>query len=117
MRAYLDRHQRVPVGVVMIETAFEPFAIGDGEIELELVGASPGRIWPGGVGDHRGDVAKVERALPFRLDPRGAVEKSRKLGERDRLLIVEVTRRMTFSKQLCDRRDGFRRCGRELAQI
>ena len=89
----------------MIEAARKPFAIGDGQIELELVGAAAGRIGPGGVCRPSGRRRRGRPAFPFRLDPRGAVEKPRKLGERDRMLVVEVARRMTLAQQLCDRRE------------
>ena len=105
MGAHVDRHQRVSAGVVMIEAAGQPFAVGDGQIELELVGAACRRIGPRSISDHRTAVAKVDPAFPFRLDPRGMIEKPREFGERDRLLVVEAARRMTFAQQLCDRRD------------
>src|SRR6476659_2967411 len=112
MRADADRHQRVSVRVVMIESAYQSFAVVDGEIELELPAAASRRIRPGGVTDHRGAVAEIERAAPFRLDARGAVEKPRKLGERDRPLVIEAARRTPFTQELCDRQHERRRRGR-----
>src|SRR5260370_3451802 len=117
MRLHGDRHQCVSVGVVMIESACKSFAVGDGQIELELVSTAARWIWPGGVRDFRAGVAKVDPAFPFRLDTRGALEKPRKLGKCDRLLVVEAARRMTFQQKLCDRRLGLRRRSRELPQI
>src|SRR5882757_2764339 len=114
MGVYADWHQRVPVGVVMIEPAFKSLAIGDRQIELELVGAACRRIGPRGVFDVRTAIAKVDLAFPFRLDACGAAEKPRKLGERDWPLVVEVARRMTFMQEFCDRRDFSRRFGRKL---
>src|SRR6266446_10724793 len=108
MRADADRHQRVSTGVVMIESSCEPFAFVNGQIELELVATAPRRIRPDRVRDHRTAVAKVEPASPSRLNTRGAVEKVRKLGERDRSLVVEAARRMTFTQELCGRRDRLR---------
>src|SRR5262245_52543312 len=104
MSADADRHQRVSTGVVMIESSCQPFAFADGQIELKLVAAASGRIRPHGVLDHRTAVAEVGPAAKSRLDARGAVEKSRKLCERDRSLVIEGARRMTFTTKLSARR-------------
>ena len=117
MRAGADRHQRVSASVVMIESSGKPFAFVDRQIELELVAGARRRIWPDGVLDQRTAVAEVDPAFPSRQDTRGAVEKPRKLGERDRSLVIEAAGRMTFMQELCDRRDCLRMRGRELAQI
>ena len=45
-----------------------------------------------------------EGSLPDRLDARCAVEKVRKLAERDRVLRVEVAGRVAFPQKLCERR-------------
>ena len=99
----------------MIESAGKPLALMDGQIELEFVGGAARRIRPGGVLDHR--TAILDPAFRSRHDTRGAVEKPRKLAERDRSPVIETARRMPFAQQLCDRRDGLRRRGRKLAQI
>src|SRR5216684_7790780 len=117
MRAGVDRHQRVSAGVVMVESSDKPFAFVDGQIELELVAGARRRIRPDGVRDQRTGVAEVDSASPSRQDTRGAVEKPRKLGERDRSLVIEAAGRMTFTQELCDRRDCLRMRGRYLAQI
>src|SRR6266550_8717626 len=101
----------------MIEAAWQSLAMGDGQIEFELVGTAPRWIGPCGVLDLGTVGAEIEFAFPCRLDARGAVEKARQLGERDRLPVVEVADRMTFMQQCCDRRMGMRRRGRELAEI
>src|ERR1700722_8560521 len=101
----------------MIESARQSFAVGDRQIELELVSATARRIGPGRIRHLRTAATKVEPAFPFGLDARGAVEKPRKLGERDRLPVVEFAGRMTFMQQLCDRRNDFRRRCRKLAQV
>src|ERR1700730_2443044 len=115
MRGHANWHQRGSVGVVMIEAAGKSFALGAGQRELEFVSTAARWIRPAGVPNLGTAVEKV--ALPFQPDTRGAVEKPRKLGERDRLLVIEAARRMTFTQELRDRRDCLRRRGRELAQI
>src|SRR5215471_7840013 len=112
-----DRHQRVSISVVVIESSWKSFAFVDGKIKLKLVAPTPRRIWPDRVGEHRTTAAGVERCFRSRLDARGAVEKSRKLGERDRSLVIKATRRMAFTQELRERRDCLRIPGRELAQI
>src|SRR5580704_2783062 len=113
MRGNANRYQRVSAGVVMIEASCKSFAFVDRQIELELV--APARRWirPGGVTA----VVEVDLAVRSRQDARGAVEKPRKVGERDRSLVIKAAGRMTFTQELCDWRDclGMRR--RELAQI
>jgi len=74
-RANGDRHQRVAAGVVVIETACESLAVGDGQIELELVSTASCGIRPRGVFDIGAALAKIEPAFPARTDARGAVEK------------------------------------------
>src|SRR5262249_13476925 len=101
-----DRYQRVSTGVVMIEASREPLACVDGQLELELVAAAPGRIGPHRVRDLRAAIAEVDPAAESRLDARGAVEKARKLGERDRSLVIEGARRMTCTQELRSWRDG-----------
>src|SRR5262249_62236312 len=104
-------------GVGMIESSCEPFACVDGKIELELVAAAAGRIGAHSVRDLRAAIAEVDPATESRLDARGAVEKARKLGERDRSLVIEGARRMTCAQELRSWRDGLLFCGRGLAQI
>ena len=81
-------------GIVVIEPAFEPFALVDGEIELEFIAAAPGWIGPDRVREHwtvaLAVAAEIKPAAPGRLDAGGKVEKARQLGERDRPLIVEI---------------------------
>src|SRR5262249_51988402 len=67
--------------------------------------------------DLRAATAEVDSAAKSRLDARGAVEKPRKLGERDRSLVIEGARRMTFTQELRSWRDGLLSCGGGLAQI
>src|SRR5215475_2277116 len=117
MRAGADRHQRVSASIVVIESSGKPCAFVDGQIELELVAGARRRVRPDGVGDHRAAMTVVDPTSPCRPDTRGLIEKSRKLGERDRLLVIEAAGRMSFMQELCDRRDWFRMGGRELAQI
>src|ERR1700730_15383878 len=105
MRAHPDRHQRVRAGVVMIESSCEPVAFVHGQIEVELPAAASRRIGPRGIRDHRTVVAaEIDPASKSRLDTRGAVEKPRKLGERDRALVIKAARRMTFTQEPCSRR-------------
>src|SRR4029077_10871934 len=89
------------------------FAYVDGQIELELVAGTRRRIWSDGV------IAVVEVELGFRSrqDAGCAVEKPRKLGERDWSLVIKAARRMTLPQELRDRRDHPRRRGRQPAQI
>src|SRR5262245_16919884 len=100
-----DRHQSVSAGVVMIKSAGKAFAFVDGEVEFERVAGTRRRIWSCGVCDFRSAGAVVDAACPSREDVRGAIEKPRKLDERDRSLIVEMAGRVTFTQELRDRRD------------
>ena len=96
-----DRHQRVAVGIVMIEAAIQSLAVGNDQIELELVAAAGGRVGPHGVGDHRAAaVAKVDSVFPMRLDARRIVEELRQLGKRDRIVVVEIARRVARAEQV-----------------
>src|SRR5262249_30760408 len=104
-------------GVGMIESSCEPFACVDGQIELELVAAAPGRIGPHRIRDLRAATAEVDPAAESRLDARGTVEKARKLGERDRSMVIDGARRMTFTQELRRWRDWLLFCGGGLAQI
>src|ERR1700730_3752208 len=113
MRGNANRYQRVSVGVVMIETSGKPFAFVDRQIELELVACARRRIRPDGVAV----VVEVELVVRSRQDARGAVEKPRKLSDRNRSLAIKGAHRMTFPQELCDRRDCLGMRGREPAQI
>src|SRR5262249_26972743 len=53
----------------------------------------------------------------YRYGARGAAEELRKFGERDRLLVIKATGRMTLPQELRDRGDCLRIRRRELAQI
>src|SRR5947207_10185766 len=96
MRAGADGRQRVSAGVVMIKSPGKSFAPVDRQIELEPVAGARRRIRPGGVLDQRRCSADVYPVFPSRQDARGVVKKPRKLGERDRTLVIEVTGGMTF---------------------
>src|SRR5256886_4980873 len=48
---------------------------------------------------------EVELGVRYRYDARGAAEELRKFGERDRLLVIEATGRMTLPQELRDRGD------------
>ena len=87
--------------VIMIETAGEPFAFVDREIEFKLVTRARARIWP----DRMAAVVKVRRAVPSRKHARRAVEEPRELVQCDRSLVVEAARRATFSQKLRERRE------------
>src|SRR4029077_16239726 len=117
MRAGTDRRQRVSVSVVMIKSSRKPFAFVDSQIELELVAGTSRRIWPDRVPERRTAAAGAVPAFPSRQNTRGVVEKLRKLGERDRSMVIERADGVTSVQELCERRDGFRRRGRELLQI
>src|SRR6516164_10486419 len=99
----------------MIESSCQPFAWTDSQIELGLVAAAPRVIRPRRVRHHR--AAVVGAAAKSRLHTRGAVEKPRKLSERDRPLIIEAARRVTRAQELRRWRDCLRLRGRELAQM
>src|SRR6516162_10470617 len=101
--------------IIMIESSCQPFACIDSQIELELVAAAPRGIWPRRVRHHR--AAIVDPAAKSRLDTRGAVEKPRKLSERDRPPIIEAARRVTRAQERRRWRDCLRPRGRELAQM
>src|SRR5262245_19791050 len=101
----------------MIESSYKPLAFVDGQIELEFVTAAPRRIRPEGISNHRAGVANVEPVSHPGVDARGTVEKPRKLGERNRPLVIETTRRMTFTQERCSRRDCLRVRGVEPVQI
>ncbi len=116
MRGDADRHQRVCAGVVMIETRAPARRICRPPDRARARSSARRRIRPGGVVDHRTASPSSASLFDRRQDARGAVEKSRKLGERDRPLVVEVARRMPFPQELCDRRE-LRIRRRERAQI
>src|SRR6516225_10323434 len=99
----------------MIESSFQPFACIDSQIELELVAAASRGIRPQRVRHHR--AAVVGAAAKCRLHTRGAVEKPRKLSERDRPPIIKAARRVTRTQELRHWRDCLRPRGRELAQM
>src|SRR3984893_10557594 len=113
MRGNADRYQRVSAGIVMIEASCKSFAFVDRQIELELVTGARRRIRPDGVAA----VVEVELVVRSRQDAYGAVEKPRKLRERDRSLVIKSAGRMTFTQELCDRRNCLGMRGRELVQI
>ena len=96
-----DRHQRVALGVIVIEAARQSLAGVDREIKLELIAAAGGRVGPARVGDLGADVAvaEVERLAPCPLHARGAFEKARQLGQRDRLRLVEIAGGMPLAQQ------------------
>src|SRR5262249_8783024 len=96
LRAGVDRYQRMGAGIVMVKAAGNPFAVVDGEIELELVAAAAGRVRPHRV-LHRTVFAEIGAALETGLDPRGAIEKARKLAEGDRCPAVEARSRRSFA--------------------
>jgi len=100
----------------MIEPSGKPFAFVDAQIELELVAGARRRIRPDGVGDHRTGLAEVP-ATPGRQNARGDVEKPRDLGQCDRPLVIEATRRTTLPQELCSRRDCLRMLARNLVQL
>jgi len=75
-------------GVIMIETAGEPFAFVDSEIEFKLVTRARARIRP----DRMAAVVKVRRIVPSRQRARRAVEEARELVQCDRSLVVEAAR-------------------------
>src|SRR5262249_56096669 len=110
LRAHLDRPQRVRLRVIMIESARQPFAFIDGEIELELVTGAARRIRPQRVRDERIMLAEVEFALPFGYDPSGPVEKARKLGKRDRSPLIEAAGGMPIPQLLCQSGRSIGRC-------
>ena len=53
----------------------------------------------------------------MRLNAGGALEEFRKLGERNRLLVVELTDRMTLAHQFCVGRDRLRGRNRKRFQV
>src|SRR5208282_5118349 len=110
MRGNADRYQRVIAGIVMIEASCKSFAFVDCQIELEFVAGARRWIRPDGVAA----VVEVELVVRSRQDARGAVEKPRKLGERNRSLVIKAANRMTFPQELCDRRACLGMRGREL---
>src|SRR5262249_11251076 len=101
-------------GIVVIEPTFEPFALVDGQIELEFVAATPGWVGPDRVRKHWTVAfpvaAEIKLAAPGRLNAGGAVEKARQLGERDRPVSVEIADRMTCAKQAHRGRSSFGSC-------
>src|ERR1700758_2634505 len=99
----------------MIESSCQLFACIDSQIELELIAAAPRGIRPRRVGHHR--AAVVGAAAKSRLYTRAAVEKPRKLSERDRPPTIEAARRVTRAQELRRWRDFLRLRGRELAQM
>src|SRR6266436_8985679 len=99
----------------MIESSCQPFACIDSQIELELIAAAPRRIRPRRVGYYR--AAVVGAAAKCRLHTRAAVEKPRKLRERDRPPVIEAARRVTRAQELGRWQDCLRLRGRELAQM
>ncbi len=100
----------------MIESTGQPFALVDGQIELERVFRARRWIRPHGIVDHR-TVTGVGRDARCRQHPRGAVEKPRQLGKRNRPLIVEFARRMPVTQELGDRRHCRRSRRGEFAQV
>src|SRR5260370_27971619 len=98
----------------MIESSCQPFACIDSQIELELIAAAPRGIRPRRVGHHR--AAVVGAAAKSRLHTRAAVEKPRKLSERDRPPIIEAARRVAPPQQLRHWRDSLRLRARDPAQ-
>src|SRR6516162_7128709 len=99
----------------MIESSCQLFACIESQIELELVAVAPRGIWPRRVRHHR--AAVVDAAAKSRLHTRGAVEKPRKLSERDWPPIIEAARRVARTQELRRWRDCLRLRGRELAQM
>jgi hypothetical protein len=78
-------------GVIMIEPPRQSFAFIDDKIKLKLVGGPSRGIRSRRVFALRAVFAEFFKlAAPSRLDTRGAIEELRKLGERDRSLVVEV---------------------------
>src|SRR5262245_35250709 len=98
----------------MIDSSGKPVAFVDGQIELELVTGPRGRIWPDRIRDRW---TAVDAASPFRLHTRGVFKKPRKLGNRDRSLVIKVAGGMTLMQDSRERRDYFRMGGREVVQI
>ena len=82
----LDLHQRMNAGIVMIEASRKALAFVSRQIEFELIGGARRGIGP----DRMAAVVEVGARLRDRQDARGAVKKLRKLGERDRVLVIEV---------------------------
>src|SRR5262249_5506181 len=110
--------QSVFPGVVMIESASEPFALVDGKVEFDLVARVCRRIGSGRVLDYGAVLAEfLKLEAPLRLDTGDDTEKLRKLGERDRPLAVEGARRTPFAQELCGRRDGLGTLARISAQV
>src|SRR5919109_402669 len=101
----------------MIEPTGKPFTFVDGEVELELVAAAPGRIGPYRVLHHVTVAAGISLALKRRLHPRDAIQKPCKLGERNRPPVIEAAGRMALAQQLCSGRDRLRLGGGNLPQI
>src|SRR5258708_9701771 len=99
----------------MIESSCQPFACIDSQIELELIAAAPRGIRPRRVGHHR--AAVVGAAAKSRLHTRAAVEKPRKLSERDRPPIIEAARRVARAPGPRHWRAVLRLRGRALAQM
>ena len=96
-----DRHQRVALGVIVIEAARQSLAGVHREIKLELIAAAGGRVGPPRVCYLRADIAiaEIERLAPGPLHARGTLEEARQLGQRDRLRLVEVAGGMSFAQQ------------------
>src|SRR5450631_1892742 len=108
-----DRHQRMHAGIVMIEAPRKALAFNGRQIEFELIGGARR-----GIGPHRmAAIVEVWASLRDRQDTRGAVEKLRKLGDRDRVRVIERARRNALTQQLCERRECFPRCRMGFAQI
>ena len=105
------------IGIVVIEAPGKPFALVDGQIKLEFVGAAGRRIRSRGVFDRESAVAEVESARPPGLHARSAVEETGELGQRDRLDHIEIAHRMAFPQQARDRRDRCHRFDREPAEV
>src|SRR6185437_15795297 len=107
----LDRYQHMPVGVVVVVAARQPFAIVHREIELELIGAAGGGVGARGEVEVGADiaVAEIERRAPFRSHAGSRIEQGRKLGERDGFGLVELANGLALAEQRYKRRSRPRR--------